>query len=37
MSLLTVNDINLYYEVKGDLKSEKTIAFFNGVMASTNS
>lgn len=37
MSNFQVNGINLFYEVKGDLSSIKTVAFFNGVMASTNS
>lgn len=37
MSIFKVNDIQLFYEEKGDPKSDKVIAFFNGVMASTNS
>ncbi len=37
MIFKTKKRIELYYEVKGDLKSDKVIAFFNGVMASTNS
>lgn len=37
MPYAKVNDINLYYELKGNLESEETVVFFNGVMASTNS
>lgn len=29
--------VKLYYEIKGDPNGKETIAFFNGVMASTNS
>jgi len=32
-----INGINIYYEIKGDLNSNKVVAFFNGVMASTSS
>ncbi|HHT55062.1 MAG TPA: alpha/beta hydrolase [Acholeplasma sp.] len=32
-----INGMNLYYEIKGDLNSNKVVAFFNGVMASTSS
>ncbi len=31
------NELSLFYEIKGDPNSEKVVAFFNGVMASTNS
>lgn len=37
MAELQVNGVNLYYEVKGDPEGKETIAFFNGVMASTSS
>lgn len=37
MPYAKVNDINLYYELKGNLEAEETVVFFNGVMASTNS
>lgn len=37
MIFTTKKGVNLYYEVKGDEKSDKVVAFFNGVMASTNS
>lgn len=37
MSYLKVNGVNLYYELKGNLDSEETVVFFNGVMASANS
>lgn len=37
MPYFKVNDVNLYYEVKGDPNSEKSVAFFNGVMASVSS
>ena len=33
----TLNGVNIYYELKGDLNSNKVIFFLNGVMASTNS
>ncbi|MFY9174755.1 MAG: alpha/beta hydrolase [Peptococcia bacterium] len=37
MSYYKVNDINLYYEVKGEPTAKGTIAFLNGVMASVSS
>lgn len=37
MIFTTSKGVDLYYEVKGDLNSNKVVAFFNGVMASTNS
>ncbi|MDN5352697.1 MAG: hypothetical protein PWQ12_1618 [Clostridiales bacterium] len=37
MSIFMYEDLALYYEVKGNASAEKTIAFFNGVMASTSS
>ena len=37
MSIFKYNDINLFYEVKGNPNSKKVVAFFNGVMASTSS
>lgn len=37
MPKVRVNEIELYYEVKGDLDSKKTIVFLNGVMASVSS
>lgn len=37
MSFFKYNDINLFYEVKGNPNSKKVVAFFNGVMASTSS
>lgn len=37
MAEFQVNGTTLYYEVKGDPNATETIAFLNGVMASTNS
>lgn len=37
MPFAKINDVNLFYELKGDPDSEETVAFFNGVMASTSS
>lgn len=37
MSNFEVNGINLFYEVKGNPDGKETVAFFNGVMASTGS
>ena len=37
MAIFTVGGVNIFYEVLGNEKSDKTVAFFNGVMASTNS
>ncbi|MDN5299312.1 MAG: hypothetical protein PWP51_1865 [Clostridiales bacterium] len=37
MSIFKYENISLYYEVKGDTTSNRTVAFFNGVMASTSS
>jgi len=37
MSLINIDGVNLYYEVKGNPEAKNTIAFFNGVMASTSS
>ena len=37
MAIFNFGDIEIYYEVKGNQNAEKTIAFFNGVMASTSS
>ena len=37
MSVFKVDDVNIYYEVSGNLNSKIAVAFFNGVMASTNS
>lgn len=37
MAEFYVNDTKLYYEVHGDSQEKEAIAFFNGVMASTNS
>ncbi len=37
MAILSIDGSSIYYEVKGDIASNKTIAFFNGVMASTSS
>ena len=33
----TYNNINIYYEIKGDPNGKETIVFLNGVMASTTS
>ena len=37
MSEFVINGTSIFYEVKGDINASKTIAFFNGVMASTSS
>ena len=37
MSTFTINGVELYYEVTGDLASKEAIVFLNGVMASTTS
>lgn len=37
MSYFKYGKINLYYEERGNLSSEKVVVFLNGVMASTNS
>ena len=37
MTYMKINDINLYYEEKGNPDGEKTVVFLNGVMASTSS
>ena len=37
MSHLSINGVNLFYELKGNLEADETVAFFNGVMASTSS
>lgn len=37
MAIFKKGSIELFYEVKGNPDSEKTVAFFNGVMASTSS
>ena len=37
MAIFNFGDIEIYYEVKGNHDAEKTIAFFNGVMASASS
>ena len=37
MSILTINNVDIFYEIKGNPESANTVAFFNGVMASTNS
>lgn len=37
MAYFEIDGVKLFYEEKGDLKSEKVVAFFNGVMASTSS
>jgi 3-oxoadipate enol-lactonase len=37
MAIFERDGLELYYEVKADASSEKTIAFFNGVMASCSS
>ena len=37
MSYLKVNDTNIFYQVKGNPNGKETIAFLNGVMASTSS
>lgn len=37
MSYFEVNGVKLFYEVKGNPDGKETVAFFNGVMASTGS
>lgn len=37
MANFKIDDLNIYYELKGNLDSDETIVFLNGVMASTNS
>ncbi|NLI07504.1 MAG: alpha/beta hydrolase, partial [Thermotogaceae bacterium] len=37
MAYMTVNGVNIYYELAGKKDAKETVAFFNGVMASTNS
>lgn len=37
MAVFSYKDVELFYEVKGDLNGKETVAFFNGVMASTSS
>jgi len=37
MALFNYNGINIFYEIKGKADSNKVVAFFNGVMASTSS
>ena len=37
MAIFETNGVKLYYEDKGNPNGKETIAFFNGVMASTNS
>jgi 3-oxoadipate enol-lactonase len=37
MSILKVNDVNIFYEEKGDSTSKNVVFFLNGVMASTSS
>ncbi len=37
MAIFKTNDIEIFYQVKGNPNAKKTIAFFNGVMASTSS
>lgn len=37
MPYFNIDGVNIYYELKGDLKAEETVVFFNGVMASTTS
>ncbi|WP_411167512.1 alpha/beta fold hydrolase [Clostridium sp. MB05] len=37
MAFYKINDVNIYYEVSGDLNSKTAVVFLNGVMASTNS
>lgn len=37
MATFKVNDIEIFYEVKGDPNGKNTVAFLNGVMASTSS
>lgn len=37
MEFKTSKGINLFYEIHGDEKGKEAVAFFNGVMASTNS
>lgn len=37
MSFFKINGIKLFYEIKGNPDGNETVAFFNGVMASTSS
>jgi len=37
MSTVNINGVNLYYELLGEKNTLGTVAFFNGVMATTNS
>jgi len=37
MAYKTINGTRLYYEIRGNEGGSETVAFFNGVMASTNS
>ncbi|UUX33082.1 alpha/beta fold hydrolase [Fundicoccus culcitae] len=37
MAYFSHQGVNLYYEIKGNPHSDKVVAFFNGVMANTNS
>jgi 3-oxoadipate enol-lactonase len=37
VAYMTVNGVNIYYELAGKKDAKETVAFFNGVMASTNS
>ncbi|MFH5882132.1 alpha/beta fold hydrolase [Liberiplasma polymorphum] len=37
MPTIKVNDVNLFYEIKGNENAKETIVFLNGVMATTNS
>lgn len=37
MSEFTVNDVSLFYEIKGNPEGKEAVAFLNGVMASTSS
>ncbi len=37
MAYMTVNGVNIYYELEGKKDTGETVAFFNGVMASTSS
>lgn len=37
MAYMKINDVNFYYEIKGNPDGEKAIVFLNGVMASVSS
>ena len=37
MGYVQLNGVNLFYELKGNVESEDTVVFLNGVMASTSS